>query len=58
MGRKHKLEKEEPGSGNNAMTSIVTAKKSKPSMKSRKKHHSDSEDSDVEMEKGEWKFKK
>lgn len=53
MGRKHKLEKEEPGSGNNAMTSIVTAKKSKPSMKSRKKHHSDSEDSDVEMEKGE-----
>ena len=49
MGRKHKLEKEEPGSG--AMTSIVTAKKSKP-MKSRKKHHSDSEDSDVEMAKG------
>ena len=47
MGRKHKLEKEEPGSG--AMTSIVTAKKSKP-MKSRKKHHSDSEDSDVEMD--------
>merc|ERR1712018_131626 len=34
------------------MASPVTAKKSKPAIKARKKHHSDNHDSDVEMNKG------
>ena len=48
MGRKHKAE-EEPAT---AMASPVTAKKSKPAIKARKKHHSDSEDSDIGLPKG------
>merc|ERR1712012_292550 len=48
MGRKHKANEDmADGTGPGA----VVAKKSKPSAK-RKKHHSESDDSDVEMNKG------
>ena len=48
MGRKHKANEDmADGTGPGA----VVAKKSKPSAK-RKKHHSESDDSDVELNKG------